>query len=570
MRIRASLEAIKSSPSLEAVPDDQNKFLDNQFCEMYNKIIKIFRFMSYVPNFYKRYFASQKKVLALLSILVIFYVFQFKYLEKSIFNIQFVDEDDNFVTGAWILKGQKLYKDMFFQHQPSATYISAAIQKVTQPNSFFLLVKRHRELIYFYSAIAFFLLTLRFGFVGFLTALLYETTKFYLLGNLFLAETLAIPPFLFIIGLIYESIQKKKKLSSKFNLGIALISAIFIQISLLPLTPFAIVSLVIIWYLSTKPLRSFLLKFVVIYILFFSFIIIKYFSATDYLKDTVFITSTQNIPSEVGNLGTFIARFFFYPIFAFNFQNSGFYLVFKVLSIIFVISLIFLVRRKNYIIVLLSILFFLLTNLRPSHFGLFTSGFHLLPMYGVLLWLAVLNVNIIISGTKAKIFKMLILCILLGPLILFSLLSYRKEVTTSFNREDSLYINYSPKFDYGEAVRLLSKPDDQLLVGSSDSLIYWQSQLLPSSPFFYTYDFMYKSDPIRQEVSADFSNNLPKFFYFNGDFEKDPIYGSQIANYSNVRLRGKSSHLYVLKRQLKNITDDKWTEVKRLGFTKEE
>ncbi len=525
--------------------------------------------MFYASQFYKHCLASQKKVLALLLILAVFYIFQLKYFESSIFNIQFVDEDDNFVTGSWVLKGQKLYKDIFFQHQPSATYISAAVQKITKPNSFFLLVKRHRELIYFYSAAAFFLLTLRFGFVGFLTAILYETTKFYLLGNLFLAETLAIPPLLFIVGLIYETIRKRGKLSSKLNLEIALISAIFIQITLLPLTPFAIISLVIIWYLSIKPLRSLLLKLVVIYILFFSFVFLKFFSASDYLKDTIFITSTQNIPAEIGHLGTFIARFFFYPFFALNFQNSGFYLIFKVLSILFIISILLLVKKKSYLIALLSISLFWLTNLRPAPFGLFTSGFHLLPMYGVLLWLTVLNINIIILETKTKIYKTLILCILFGPLILFSLLSYEKEVTTPFNRESSLYINYSPKFDYGEAVRLLSKPEDKLIVGSSDSLIYWQSQILPSSPFFYTYDFMYKSDTLKQEVSNNFSKNLPKFFYINGDFEKDPIYSSQAAYYSNIMLRGKPSRLYILKRQLKDISEDKWAEVKRLGFTKE-
>ena len=519
--------------------------------------------------FYKRYLASKKRVLTLLLILLVFYVFQLKYLERSIFNIQFVDEDDNFVTGAWILEGQKLYKDIFFQHQPTATYLSAAVQEVTKPNSIFLLVKRHRELIYLYSAAAFFLLTLRFGFVGFVTAIIYETTKFYLLGNLFLAETLVIPPLLFVIGLIYETVSRREKLSSRLNLTIALISIIFIQFTLLPLAPFALISIAIIWYLSSKSLRSFLLKFIGIYILLLSFIFLKLFPISGYLKDTVFITSTQNIPAEVDHLGTFIARFFFYPLLALNFQNSGFFLTFKVLSILFVISLLFLVKRKCYLFALLSVLLFWLTNLRPASFGLFYSGFHLLPMYGALLWLTVLNVNLIILKSKTKIYKILILCILFGPLILLSLLSYKKEVTTPFNRESSFYSNYSPKFDYGEAVRLLSKPQDKLIVGSSESLIYWQSKLLPSSPFFYTYGFMYKSDALKKEVSDNFSKSLPKFFYINGDFEKDVIYNRQAKYYSNVMLHGKPSRLYVLKSQLKNITDDKWREVKRLGFTEE-
>ena len=515
------------------------------------------------------YLASRKKVLALLLILVVFYVFQLKYLQKSIFNIQFVDEDDNFVTGAWILRGQKLYKDIFFQHQPTATYISATVQEITKPNSIFLLVKRHRELIYLYSAAAFFFLTLRFGFAGFATAVLYETTKFYFLGNLFLAETLVIPPLLFVTGLIHETVFKREKLSSRLNLAVALISIIFIQWTLLPLAPFAIISFAIIWYLSSKHLRSFFLKFIGIYILLLSFIFLKLFPISGYLKDTVFITSTQNIPAEVGHLGIFIARFFFYPLFAIDFQNSGFFLTFKVLSIFFVISLLFLVKRKCNLLAFLSVLLFWLTNLRPAPFGLFYSGFHLLPMYVALLWLTVLNANFIILKSNGKISKILISSIFFGTLISLSAISYKKEITTTFDRESIFYTNYSPRFDYGEAVKLLSEPQDKLIVGSSESLIYWQSKLLPSSPFFYTYAFMYKSDALKKEVGDNFSKSLPKFFYINGDFEKDAIYNRQAKYYSNVMLHGKPSRLYVLKSQLKNITDDKWKEVKRLGFTEE-
>ncbi len=81
---------------------------------------------------------------------------------------------------------------------------------------------------------------------------------------------------------------------------------------------------------------------------------------------------------------------------------------------------------------------------------------------------------------------------------------------------------------------------------------------------------MYKSEVTKKEVINNFSNNLPKFFYFNGDFEKDEIYGQHAKSYTNIPLWGKPSHLYILKTQLEDITDDKWGEVKRLGFTKEE
>ncbi len=525
--------------------------------------------MIHIAHFLRNHLVRWKKISFLLLILIIFYVFQIKYFEKSIFNIQFVDEDDNFVTGAWILKGQKLYKDVFFQHQPAATYISAAVQKAVKPNSIYLLVKRHREFVYLYTAFAFILLTIRFGFVGFITGIIYGITKFYLLGNLFLAETIAIPPLLFIIGIIFETIYRKKNISTRLDLIIVLISIFFIQATLLPLLPFTIVSFCIVWYLSSKSLRRLILKLTGIYLLFAFVFFFKLAPLFDYLRDTVFITSTQNIPAEVDSLGSFTARFFFYPILSLTFQNNGFFLFFKILSLIFIISLLFLLKRKRYSFASFSILFFWLVNLRPAPFGLFYSGFHLLPMYGALLFLTILNVNLVILESKTKIQKISAISVFFGLLILLSLLMYKKETISVSDNESSFYVNYSTKFDYGEAVRLLSEPRDKLVTGSSESLIYWQSQLLPGSHFFYTYGFMYKSETLRREISDDFSRNLPKFFYYSDDMDKDLIYGNQANYYFNVFLRGKHSRLYILKSLLLEITDYKWKEVEKLGFTKE-
>ncbi len=507
-----------------------------------------------------------KKVLLLFLILILFYAFQFKFLERSIFNIQFVDEDDNFVTGEWISKGQILYKDIFFQHQPSATYISSIVQEMTKPNSIYLLIKRHRELVYVYCALAFLLLTFRIGFACFMAAIIYETTKFHLFGNLFLSEALSIPPLIFVISLIHEKVAMNEKLSNKMDLSVALISIIFIQFTLLPLLPFAIVSFFIIWYLSVKSLKKFILYFLVAYIIFLIFIFLKIFPLYQYLRDTVFITSVHNASSEIEHLGSFILRLFLYPVLAINFENAGFFLVFKTLCVIFLASVIILIKRKFYLVAVLCVSLFWLSNLRPAPFNLFYGGFHLLPMYAALLWLTLLNINFLVLRSHKKIYKIVGFSLLI-PIILFSLFSYKKEISSQFDRENNFYANYSPKFDYGEAIKLLSKSDDKMLVGTSESLIYWQSKLLSSSPFFFTYGYMYKSEKLKAEIANSFSEDLPEFFYFNGDFEKDLIYGVRANNYLPVLLRGKPSRLYILKSKLNDITEDQWASSNKLGFS---
>src|SRR3989344_4430053 len=115
-------------------------------------------------------------------LIIIFFLTLIKPTESHIFNIALRDEEDNFTTGKWILEGKKIYQDFFLQHQPLPTLMSAIVQKTTNPNSIFLLVKRHREFIFLYSFLFGALLTLRFGYLGLLITIAAELLKTALLG----------------------------------------------------------------------------------------------------------------------------------------------------------------------------------------------------------------------------------------------------------------------------------------------------------------------------------------------------------------------------------------------------
>lgn len=63
--------------------------------------------------------------------------------QNKAFSIRFVDEEQNFVLGNFVAKKEKLYSDLFANHQPVTFILSGTINSLTDPNSIYLLVKRH-------------------------------------------------------------------------------------------------------------------------------------------------------------------------------------------------------------------------------------------------------------------------------------------------------------------------------------------------------------------------------------------------------------------------------------------
>src|SRR5258708_38435404 len=133
--------------------------------------------------------------LAISFLLLILVALFYRY---HIFNHHFVDEEDNLVLGYYLTSGEKLYQDVFSHHQPFAYILSTAIQKKTQPTSVFLLIKRHREFMIFWSLIWGIFLLIRFRTLFIPILLIYELAKIYLFGNLFLADGLVVYPLLYL------------------------------------------------------------------------------------------------------------------------------------------------------------------------------------------------------------------------------------------------------------------------------------------------------------------------------------------------------------------------------------
>ena len=116
------------------------------------------------------------KILSFLILLFFLLINGYFYQNKAL-ALHFVDEEYNFVLGRQIIEGRKLYSEAFLNHQPLAPILSVPIQKITKPNSIFLLVKHHREAMIVYGILWLIFLYFRFGLAVLVFAPIFETCQ---------------------------------------------------------------------------------------------------------------------------------------------------------------------------------------------------------------------------------------------------------------------------------------------------------------------------------------------------------------------------------------------------------
>lgn len=500
-------------------------------------------------------------------VVILFFILLIKPLQKNIFSLQFGDEEDNFVTGQWILQEKKLYKDIFFIHQPSLVLLSATLQKIARPKNILFLVKYHRVAVFLYSALWSLFLTFKFGYPALIFTLLYEFSKFALLGNLFLAETLVVYPIIFISSTIYKLLKDKSPAFSELILCCA--SLIFIQLTLLPLTPLTCLAFSLIIIKLKKNERVKFLKILLVLIIFTIFLLSPFISFTGYIKDTVLITLFEFIPQEASYpLSVAIKRIFFSPIVSFGLPNEGFFLILKILSGCYLLSSLILIKRKKWLIVFIFYIMTVTNNFRPLPLGLFQAGFHYLPFYSLLLWVTILQFKEIYTlDSTSFLGKNFVLGLSLTLFSFYFLFGY-KEFSRKNNPAEEWHVNYSNFFTYGETIKILADKKDSCLTIPAGPLIYWQSNLFPNSSFFYVLGFMKESKNLRKELQNSFEENPPTFLYIDEGKNITEILPDFLKNYQQITKDNKPSLFFIHKDKLTKISDSQWQKVKTYGFEK--
>jgi len=499
-----------------------------------------------------------KKKIPILLILIFLIPISLAYRQQAL-SFHFVDEESNFVIGQYLLKGEKLYDDVFSNHQPLTYFVSAGIQKITQPNSLYLLVKRHRESVIIWSAFWALFLVFRFGWPLFFVVVIYEFTKIYLLGHLFLSESFSVYPLLYLSTLAFS----KRDQSGRFEIFFSGVLLSFLFWILIPLWPL-IMALFLILLVRQFNNRQQIIS-LIFGALFSSALVLFLISSKGYLHDVVEVTLRYVIP--YGIVESLNWKSFVSPVLAlFPSSGTATLMISRIFSLLLMINLLFLFFKKRYRYFLGLILVLGLSNLRFIRPGSEEyAGFHLLPWYGLLILLAVLSDTKLGKGSRLFVLKGLTI-FLVGFGFICSINYARERLFVKKDMDRDLYVNYSRPFDIGQVVKMMKSQGETLFVGADESLIYWQAEIDHATRFTFYYSWMTMVPEIKTKVETTFKETPPTFFYFRNnrnelDLEK------YLSNYKNLIKDGQRSELWVLRDKQLKMQEKQLKDMKFYGYS---
>ena len=277
--------------------------MKNKFIQ---KILKQIPLKKFIKNYYKSIFA-------VLLLIPIYYLLYKVYIPK-INAFGCFDDCNNFMRGYFVLSGRHLFEQVFSGHQPLGSYVSALIQFITQPQSIFELVLRHRQFILLFGFISNALLILRFGKKVLLFVILFEFSKFYIFGDRYLVENMVVYLLIYLSGLVYLKIQNFK--CSSIDYVLSGLFCWFVVFARLPYAPLAIVAyIIIIWGKPFDKFKKISLSILVI----LSFITIFMHNLSEYFFDVIVFNSKDIVNSGIGSNNLpgqlKLMQTFFYPVY---------------------------------------------------------------------------------------------------------------------------------------------------------------------------------------------------------------------------------------------------------------
>lgn len=475
-----------------------------------------------------------KKILPLAALALIL-TLSWRISQSRSLSIHFVDEEDHLAGAELINRGYKLHEQIQSNHQPLVYFGSAAIQKFTQPDNLFMLVRRHRQALFFYGALWSLLLVIRWRWPGLIFALFFEFLKYGLLGNLLLMESLAVYPTVYLLfSFLY---RKQYRRAEWLFLGFCSFLIVF---NLVPLYPWLAVMLVL---LSPK-IRWFLAGWLIPTIILFIF-----YSPAAWFRETIFNNWQYAIPAlnQVKTDGDWL-KIIFFPFTAY--LASG--LQAKFISLFFTGWLIaaWFNRRLLWLYPLL-----LLANNRVLSPGTaYYEGFHLLPWLGLLIVIFVYSLKFLPKYLVFG-FSAWSLVLLVNPAM-----PYFSKTDTAYE----YYVNYSTIDDFNFSVKNLAVTGDRMAVTANQPLLHWQTP-----PELATRQLVYYGwEPNVPELAADYQS------VFFGTNPPQIIYGSKevqllAEKYTAIFRHGQPTELFIRNDRFSQITDSQWTALLTRGFSKE-
>ncbi len=506
-------------------------------------------------------FLKKNKNYLILPVALIYLLITSYFYQGKILSIHFVDEEYNFTLGKQLLTGDKLYSDITTNHQPLAFILSAGIQKGTNPNSIYLLVKRHREVVILFSVVCSLLLVARFGINALIFILTFEMVKIYLFGNLFLAESLSVYPIIYLTGLAVSKINNLSK-SELLAIGLCLS---FIVTLLVPMWPLCLLLFLTLVFIQSKKLKA--VQFILVGSLPIFLIALFFSSVQDYYADIVifnrhFIQNNESRPLIQNVVNAFLTPFI--TIFDEGKQSDILPLI-RVLSTAFLGLILALFFQRKFFVASLGVVLLGVSNLRYFEPGeQYYRGFHMLPWFALLIFITATLLIEILRNDK-KFLKKTVAGFFIVAIIIFSISSGSNALLKEDDIQQKLYINFSNQFTMGEAVRIMAdKRDESIFVSPDDWLIYWQSGLkLPRE--INTYYTWMEPDPFfAEKIDSTFKNERPVYFYCDCGGSK--LMQKYLALYEPMIKDGNKTNLYVLPEKLQGLNQSQKSQLEFYGF----
>ena len=502
-----------------------------------------------------------KKIILFLIPSLILLFLAYKYFQQSV-SFSFVDEYDNFIAAYFMLSGKKLFTEIFHNRQFGPVFLSYLIQLISHPNSLYQLIMFHRVFVILFSFMLATLLSIRFGLIAILFALLYEPIKFYFHGNLFLGESLIVYPLIYLFFLIFD--DKKKE----FRLDYILVAIFFWFICFMREPYIPLVSFLFLLY-SVRLKKIATSKWTLSIILFLTILSLIGVNLKEYFFQLLQVNSNRIFIDKTESINSInLLKSFFYPFTVFFGGAWNYFRFITMIYSITVITLSTLVFKttKKYWIILTIFTILGLAAIRPNEAGKVFYG-----MYRMSIWYGFMIASVLILFKYLLNNKKISYFMTVGLLLILFIISYWPSsfIYKKINREETFNISYNRYFVNGEVVKTLSNPGDTLFVDGYESLIFWQAKI--PSPYKYTlyYPVMKGIDRFDKERVNMLKNITPAFYFTDCNLKKiNPIPSVIKLNYRQFLyiVNNEETCLYVNKNKISEEFITKLKTVEKFNY----
>lgn len=471
---------------------------------------------------------------------------------------RFFDEENNIVAGYLITTGKHLYADIFMNHNPLPILMSAGIQQVFTITTLFELVKYHRYFMIVLALVANILLLIRFRQKAFVFIFVYEFLKFYLAGQMFLAEGMIAYIFAYFVLLLATTALVGNKIGTR-DLIVSTLSFVFIALSREPYIPVAVLLFGLILYFAESRRRA--LTCVVgagsaIVVFMMQFNVSEYFKQVVELNKAL---ANGDLKAQSGmQMFSGLTQLYQYVLVGIRLDKPV-YIILGFMSAIFLYIAYTIVRPlkiySRIILVSIIIVTLFLAGIRNYEAGAEWYG-----MYRSIPYIVIL-LSFISSFASVQLVAAVMLCTV--GVAMFHPRSHLREPRINARE---YYVQYSNTNTAGQVINLLcSKYPKQctLHIDDIDVYPYWITKLTPAYRYIFYYPvnkaYLDYKDIRQKELGKN-----PPTVYYDGSCMVDPTHLPQslaskfvfLREFSSDTQKEKQSCIAVNKELLPYIDED--------------